>query len=222
MTPRCQTASARIRRVGIRSFLIGTLTILCGCSLLGNTGPSPDLFQLAAPPAVESASKGTLIRLIVSPVEGAGLIDTHRVLFSNDPIERGFYQFASWTEPPAKQFNRFLMQAIEQSKGFRTVTDPSAAVLGDLQLRVVLTEFYHDTSTPPGLAKVSAQCELIDLRTHSLKARRTFASAVDAKQFDARGAVIALSGASDSVLREIVAWIQDATKDEKSETPPRS
>src|SRR5690606_10839176 len=95
---------------------------------------------------------------------------------------------------------------------FRSVSRLGGSTIGDVQLNTELLQFFHDTSDSPGKGEVRVRAELIDLRSREVLAQTEFHGSASAKEYNARGAVEALSTATSLVLDQLVPWAASAAR----------
>ena len=201
----------QISRKRVQFILLAAYVMLTfgGCSMLfGVEAWDEKLYQI---PEVRLSSDGGYkhqsgIRLTVRPTISSQLINSQRILFTSDGIERGFFQFANWAEPPPKRITSLLVQALGESKIFDSVSLASTSAAADYQLVTELLECIHDTSSSPGNAKVRIRVEMINLSSRELVGQRTFSKEVEVESYDARGTVEAISKAIHGIIEEILQW----------------
>ena len=145
--------------------------------------------------------------LLVAPVTAAGFYRSREIVYSRATGTRGYYQFNSWTEPPAIAIGGALMSKLERSHAFRAVAPTASGAEGALLLRVHLDELYHDAATSPGTARIALTAQLSDPRTRGLLDKRSFTASAPASSYDADGAVAGLRQALDQALDELVRWV---------------
>jgi len=148
--------------------------------------------------------KGTLL---VLETEAAPFLASRKIIFSDSPSERGYYQYASWTESPNKQITGLLVNRLEESKALSTVTKVSGTTVGDFQLNSELLELYHDISERPGKARVSLRVELVNLKTRKIIAQKKFSAQAKLEEYDAAAAVEGLSHAVSNILHQVQSWL---------------
>jgi ABC-type uncharacterized transport system auxiliary subunit len=96
-----------------------------------------------------------------------------------------------------------------QARGrFASVTGMSAGVRADLVLNIGIVQFYHDVAVQPAVVRVELSAELIDWRTRSLLAQRTFATSAPVTAADAQAAAEAFNRAVTAALDALVPWVE--------------
>jgi len=160
-----------------------------------------------APPA--SAAAPLEATLLVAPTTAAPFYDTQEMAFSRASGTRAYYQYSSWTEPPARSLSAMLVARNDSAHLFRTAMLATRGARGgaSLLLRMHLDEIYHDAASPPGQARLSLTAELSDPSPQGgLIARRTFEASAPAASYDADGAAQAARRALAALLDDVSAW----------------
>ncbi len=78
---------------------------------------------------------------------------------------------------------------------------------GDFQLNTRLVDFYHDSATPPGVALMILEAELLRRADARLLERRIFIAQEPVQSYDAAGATDALGRAANRVMDELTLWL---------------
>lgn len=150
--------------------------------------------------------------LLVNPALASPFYDTQSLVFSRAPGQRAYYQFAAWTERPARALSELLARRLEAGGGFRAVAATTAGVRGDIVLHNRLEEFYHDVAEKPGSVRIEVTAVLVDPVERTLIARRRFVLSAPVASENAPGAVAAFNQATTALLDEMSAWIARAAK----------
>ncbi|MBI5331586.1 MAG: membrane integrity-associated transporter subunit PqiC [Betaproteobacteria bacterium] len=197
-------------------FLILLGGVLAACSLPGKERAPVTRYVLTDPGPVVRSTKSLPGVLLVREMETSDFYQDTRLAFSREPATRGHYQYAYWTEAPARRLTWLLRQRLESGGGFGVVDSTGSGIAGDYQLNTRLIDFFHDASVPPGTALVVLEAELVKRASGRLAARRVFAAQQAAVSHDARGAAEALGRAANRVMDELVVWLPEA-----ADAPPR-
>jgi cholesterol transport system auxiliary component len=168
------------------------------------------LEDLTKPGAAKSGGEGGRV-LLVHAAAASPFYETQNLAFSRAPGQRAYYQFAGWTERPARRLTELLTRRLEALGGFRSIASSTAGVRGDVLLNLRLEEFYHDADAKPGAARIEVSAELIDIAGRTVLARRRFAQSAPVAEESARAAVAALNQATSGLLDELSAWIESTT-----------
>jgi len=190
--------------------VIALACLFAGCAGLGGR----DAHRYYVLEALEPASPAPTLKqeatLLVAPTTAAGFYDTQEIVFSPSAGTRAYYQFSSWTEPPARRLGALLVPRLERGGAFRVVAAATGGVRGTLLLRTDLEEMYHDAAMPPGSVRITLTAELSDPAKRTLLARRTFVTTAPVASHDASGAVQGFRRALGTLLDEIAAWVASA------------
>jgi cholesterol transport system auxiliary component len=184
---------------------------LAGCAGFGSKDVQRYFVLEVAPP--KSAAPASAPRsgptLLIAPTGASSFYDTQEIVFSRTEGQRNYYQFSSWTEPPARTLDRLLAVRLDNTGNFAAVVPTTSGVRGSLLLRAQLVEMYHDVSTEPGEVDVTLDVSLSDPATRVLVARRSFVAAVPVASADAVGAVHAFDLALTRILDDVAAWTSE-------------
>ena len=193
----------------MRFLLLSVVLFSSGCSLFALEAEQRKYYVL--PVEVKGGTEHLApedgLRLLVKEPRGEGFIGTQRIIFKRDAVEQGYYQSASWVEPPTKKLGQLIIEALAQRALFRSVTRSASGSLGDLQLNTEVMEFYHDSAAEPGVVVVKVGAELINLRTRGVIAQREFYARAAVSEFSARGAVEGFGAATTELLQELTSWV---------------
>lgn len=184
---------------------------LAGCAGLGSKDVQRYFVLEVAPPssALPASAARSGPTLLIAPTGASSFYDTQEIVFSRVEGQRNYYQFSSWTEPPARSLDRLLAARLDGSGNFAAVVSTTSGVRGSLLLRAQLVEMYHDASTEPGEVEVTLEVSLSDPLTRVLVARRSFVAAVPVASGDAVGAVHAFDLALTRILDDVAAWTSE-------------
>jgi cholesterol transport system auxiliary component len=192
--------------------VLAGLALLTGCVSVPDVPPREYyvLEDLGQPGAAQPGAATSARVLLVQPAAASPFYDTQHLAFSRAPGQRAYYQFAAWTERPARRLGELLTRRLEARGSFRAVAATTAGVRGDVVLNLRLEELYHDAGAPPGSARVELSAELIDATGRVIVARRRFAQSAPSAGDNARAAVAAFNQATTALLEELAAWVESA------------
>ena len=182
--------------------LLFAIVCLAGCGQVGRPHPvSHHVLRVAdagaaAAPANAAARQGVLL-----------VRDTETLVYSRTPDTLSYYQYARWSEAPARSLNAHLRQRLNAAGPFEAVVPLGTGVQAEYQLNTRLRDFYHDAAQSPGIARVTLEAELVRRRDARLIARQVFAAEAPAPSHDAAGAAASLGRASDHLLDDLVTWL---------------
>jgi len=145
--------------------------------------------------------------LLLRDTETPGVFQSVRLVYSRTPGILSYYQYARWSETPARALNTLLRQRLNDSGLYGAVVPIGAGVQADYQLNTRLQNFFHDDAQSPGVARVTLEAELVGRRDARLIARQVFQAEAPVASHDATGAATGLGLASGRALDELTAWL---------------
>ncbi|HKA38447.1 MAG TPA: ABC-type transport auxiliary lipoprotein family protein [Burkholderiales bacterium] len=205
-------------RAGVRNTVRVLLLCALGTGLAGclpNPAAVPPqqyfvLSDLAKPAAAKPPAKGVSRTLLINPTVTSAFYDTQSMAYSRAAGQRGYYQFAGWTERPGRRFSELLMHRLEARGAFSSVAFTTAGIRGDVVLNTRLEELYQETnaSTGPGRVVVEVTAEIVDYAERTMLARRRFSQSAATGGDNASAAVNAFNQAVTALLDEISTWVE--------------
>ncbi|HNI06675.1 MAG TPA: ABC-type transport auxiliary lipoprotein family protein [Thiobacillaceae bacterium] len=187
---------------------LAVASLLAGCGLPAGR-PQPVTFHVleVPPPAALAAPATPGPTLLLGDTEAQEILKGLNLVYSRSPGTLGQYQYARWSEPPARRLNLLLRQRLEAGGMFRSVAELGTGIGGDVQLNTRLLDFHHEAVQAPGLARVALEAELLDRRDGRLLARQVFQAEAPAAGYDAAAAARALGQASGRLLDDLTQWL---------------
>lgn len=187
------------------------LALLAGCSLPGKPKESSTYYVLNDPGPIQPSAVTHPGTLLIREMDASVFYQDTRLTYSRAATTRGHYQYAFWSEPPARRLSWMLRHRLEAAGVFATVVPLGAGVLGDYQLNTRLIDFYHDAASDPGMALLLLDAELVRRDTADLVDHRVFVAQVPVPSYDAQGAADGLGQAANQVIDEMVGWLARLT-----------
>jgi len=184
-------------------------TGLAGC--LGGSSVPPRTYyvlQDKAPASDAAATPSGRQSLVVAASAADVFYDAESLVFSRSPGQRAYYQFAAWTDRPARSVVQLAERRLQARGRFASVTSMSAGVRADLVLNIGIVQFYHDAVVNPAVVRVELSAELIDWRARSLLAQRTFTTSAPVATADAKAAAESFNRAVTAALDALVPWVE--------------
>ena len=145
--------------------------------------------------------------LLIDALPPSVFYSSTNVAYSKDTSNRGYYQYAQWTDRPANRVGLLVRDRLRQTCLYRQVALTGEGLTGDYQLALRLTELYHDASAEPGQAVVELDVQLIRRDNARLLAHKIFLAAAPATSFSAKGASAGFDQAVTQVLDELSGWL---------------
>lgn len=184
--------------------------VLTACSLPGQDRRAVAHYVLSDPGPTVVGAKTVQGVLLIREMETSDFYQEIRLAYSRDPATRAHYQYAQWTESPTRRLTWLLRQRLESGQVFGVVDSTGSGLAGDYQLNTRLIDFFHEASSPPGMALMVLEAELVRRASGKLAARRVFVTQEPLTSHDARGAAEALGRAANRIMDELVVWLPEA------------
>src|SRR5262249_45483277 len=145
------------------ALIIVATTCLAAC-LGGGSDPPRTYYVLQdeAPASDAAAAPSGRQSLVVAASAADVFYDAESLVFSRKPGQRAYYQFAAWTDRPARSVVQLAERRLQARGRFASVTSMSAGVRADLVLNIGIVQFYHDAVVNPAVVRVELSAELID------------------------------------------------------------
>jgi len=182
---------------------------LTGC--LGGSSVPPRTYYLLedrGPAVAAGAATAGRQSLAIAGSAADVFYDVENLVFSRQPGQRSYYQFASWTDRPAHLVVRLTESRLRARGRFASVTDLTTGVRPDLVLGVVVRDFYHDLTVKPSVVRVELSAELVDWRTRALLAHAAFTASAAVPSDDAKGAAEAFDQAVTQAIDNLTPWVE--------------
>jgi cholesterol transport system auxiliary component len=181
--------------------------LLGGCLRLPGPGQAVTYHVLTDPGPVVKSPRTHAATLLVREMDAPALYQVPNPVYSREAGTRMHYQFARWSEPPAKRLTWLLRQRLEAAAVFEVVSPLGGGVRGDYQLNTRLVDFYHDTASPPGIVLLVLEAEVLRRTDARLLERRIFVAQQAVSSHDAAGATEAMGRAANRVIDELTLWL---------------
>lgn len=181
--------------------------LLAGCLRMPGPGQAVTYYVLSDPgPLVKSphSHSGTLL---LREMDAPALYQVPSPVYSREAGTRAHYQFARWSEPPAKRLTWLMRQRLDAAGVFAVVSPLGGGVRGDYQLNTRLVDFYHDAASPPGVVLLVLEAELLRRSDARLLERRLFVAQQAVSSNDAAGATEAMGRAANRVIDDLTLWL---------------
>lgn len=194
-----------IAGLGVCATLLAT-----GCAGLElGSGQATTWYTLEPPPASLDSQPARIDKvLLLGAITANPFYDSTQLAYSRSQIARAYYQYAAWTERPARRLVTLLETRLLQRGAFLTVAESTAGIRGDLLLQLSLDEIYHDAAAVRPVGRVAVRAELIDSRNRTLVARERFEAQAPVATSDAAGAVRAMNAATGQMLDDVARWVE--------------
>ena len=128
--------------------------------------------------------------------------------------KRDSFTQSQWAESPNRAITNRILSMLQNSKIFSTVQVSKSRTQSDLFLETNIEDFvqYFSKDEKKSYVKAIITMTLIDTKTKSILASKTFEKQVESKSIDAQGGVVALNSALFDILLESQQWMAGACK----------
>jgi cholesterol transport system auxiliary component len=180
--------------------------VLAGCGILPKKQPlalyAPEV-HVSADPSWPTVSW----QLQLPRPHAAELLDSPRIVVRPLPGELQVYKGAVWAQPAPDLLQDTLVRAFEDSGRIAGVARHGTGIAGDYELLLDLRRFDSDYAGGAGpTATIEIGAKLIDTRSNSVFANRTFRQVHAATATDIGAVAQALEQALGALTREVVGW----------------
>jgi len=186
-------------RISPRFVLLGLLAL----NACAGSAP-PRTFDLIAPQEVASSGKGRALLVVAEP-SALQALDTMRILVTTRGNGLAYLPDAQWADRLPKLFQARLIQSFENGRRLQAIGRPGDGLVPAAQLNTDIRRFGYDEAS--GEAVIEMSVKIINDRTGRILAATLLTSRVPVAGNDAESVSAALDAASQSLLRDIVAWV---------------
>jgi ABC-type uncharacterized transport system auxiliary subunit len=179
--------------------------LLAGCLRLPGPGQAVTYHVLTDPGPVVRVPRPHPGTLLVREMDAPALYQIPSPVYSREAGMRMYYQYARWSEPPAKRLTWLLRQRLEAAGVFAAVAPLGGGVRGDYQLNTRLVDFYHDIAT--GVVLLVLEAEILRRSDARLLERRMFVAQQSVTSPDAASATEAMGRAANRAIDELTLWL---------------
>lgn len=124
------------------------------------------------------------------------------------------YSQSQWKEPPSSMITSLLLENIRKSELFSSLHLAQSRVKSDFILETNIEEFmqFYSNDLKDSHVKVTFNLSIIDAKTNSVMASKTFSSQVNTKTADAKGGVEAFEEALFEIITKNIEWLSEVCK----------
>ena len=197
-------ANAHWRTPGRACRVLAPLLLLAGCTgLPAPQAVSENIYVLEAQPVTKTAqARRDLVMAVGMPRARTGL-DTPAMVYVQQPHELNYFVTSRWADTPARMLEPLLVQAMEQTGGFRAVVQETSAVPADVRLDTEIIRLQQDFTTQPSRLLLTLRAQLIDVRGQRVLAVRLFDESENVASDNAYGGVTAANRAVQRLLGQL-------------------
>lgn len=186
------------------SLVLTSVALLAGCA--GFSAPqaaSQTIYVLESQRGTNTVQVRRNLVLAVSKPQTRPGFDTPQMVYVQQPHELNYFVTSRWADTPARMLGPLLVQAMEQTGGFRAVVQVPGALPGDVRLDTELIRLQHDFVTRPSRVLLTLRAQLIDVRGERVLAVRLFDESETAASDNAYGGVTAANRALQRMLDQL-------------------
>ena len=122
-----------MKRITILVLMVG---LFAGCSfkIFGEVDARKSYILNDLKAGTITAEKNSLPTVIIRDTTSSRYLNSQKIVFSETPSTRGYYQFANWFEIPTKRFSAILHKRLSDSGYFVSYLDKSRGEVSGFQL----------------------------------------------------------------------------------------
>jgi cholesterol transport system auxiliary component len=188
---------------------ISLLLLICvamsGCTLLSpvQSGPSNTYLVSAVPSSVVSRSHHSSATLFVAAPIANPLYSTSSMMYSTYAYQIDSFVKSSWAATPSQMLQPLVVQTLQNTHHFRTVSSTVGVGQFDYMLTSQLVKFQQDFVNGRSVFRLTLQVQLIRSATNAIIASKEFVIVEPAPENNPYGGVVAANRAADRMLREL-------------------
>lgn len=203
--------------------IVVPLTLLAGCSVLGN-GKQRDPVTIYAPQVKvtpDPSWPSVTWQLAVAKPTAARVVDSPRIAVRPAPGELQVYKSVTWSQPSTDLIEATVLRALEDSGKIPAVARAGSGIRADYRLIMDLRRYESDYA---GNAAPSATIELTAKLLHTSEQRivasRTFLQVEPSAGVEVAQVATAFDTALEKLGSEVVGWVlttgeADASRDKR-------
>jgi len=189
------------------------LTTIMVVIMAGCTSPTPAQNQyrlgISAVPVKTDTTQCKNKTLKVEQAFGDNLYMSLKMYYVQGKYTQYTYADSRWTETPNDAITEALTKYLRAMQLFKSVQNADSKTKNDMRLEINIEDFmqYFDENEKNSFVNVVITCNLINENTHKTVATKTFHTNMKAPSDNARGGVIALNKALDTIVKECGLWL---------------
>lgn len=179
------------------------LMFMAGCNTLqpvknGELSTYTLQAQFQSGPAVAS---GAPVLLVTRPRAHPGF-ESSRMAYVRKSHELEYFSRNQWVDTPAKMLAPILVQALEASGAFASVSQASGGITAQLRLDSEIVRLQQEFTSVPSKVRFTLRAQLIDVAGRRILATREYDISENAASDDPYGGVVAANRAVHRALSE--------------------
>ncbi len=200
-------SKASIRIVAVMA-LAALLSACGGVSLLGPSGPPPDVYDLSPKSTFDDDLPTVNWQLVVEEPVASRALDTDRIMIKPSALEIGYVAGARWSDRAPRMIQTRLVESFENSDRIVAIGRQVIGLRGDYNLKSELREFQVEyfREGENGSVLVRMNFKIIAMPSGTILASTTFdrREEVDGDGMDA--VIVAFDDALGGVMKRAVQW----------------
>ncbi len=202
--------SKETKMVTVHRFMVlGLLFLFGGCAVKKVPPTHSYLLAPSTPSIAKHSANPRLDSLRILVAHPTRISESTAIYYLDDRYRQQPYSYSRWYDTVATMFEGKLLRAIERSGIAKNVAGRSSAAKTRLLLEVAILDFVHDCSgVEPSKGRAVLLASLIWSRNGKTVASRLFEAETDAPQRSAAGGVAALNEASDTIVADLIEWLE--------------
>ena len=201
----------------VKAFCLAWFGILL---LSGCTSPTParDEYRLTTlVPTLQVKQTQCLKKTLkVDHALSDNLFVSSKMYYAQGKYKQYAYARSRWVQSPNDQITQSVTEYIRAMHLFKSVQNANSKTKNDFRLEINIEDFmqYFDENEKNSYAKVALTCHLINTKTHTVYATKSFTFVVQANSDNALGGVEALNKALNTFLKECGMWLRGVCLDQ--------
>lgn len=185
-------------------FLLFSLLLLQTCSVFSPVKVEPNnIFVLNKIPYVAVKRSSTSINLLVTQASSNPLYNSSAMAYSIAPYQVNYFALNSWATPPAQMINSTLVQTLQNTHYFHSVSGAPAVGQYDYILNVQLVELRQEFCKSSSQVHLTLLVQLINMENARIIATKRFSIVEPTTQKTPFGGVAAANRATAKLLKRI-------------------
>lgn len=193
--------------------IIPSLLLLSGCTTIT---PSINEYTILPRPVTANVSASSLspLTLRIAGIKTVPSLASKNLYYLYEKGENGSYLYSRWSDTPAVLIERSLASVLQEKNLFKAFFPSSSSAQSDLILESDLNAFYHrinNNGTSDGYIDITYR--LIDSTTKRTLSSKHFTILSPAPSNNAKGAVDALTQATETLSEQCAQWLATTLKE---------
>jgi cholesterol transport system auxiliary component len=195
------------------------LTACGGVSLLGPTGPPPNVYDLSPKSTFDDDLPTVDWQLTVEEPTASRALDTDRITVKPTPFEVGYLSGARWSDRAPRMIQTRLVESFENTHHIVAVGRQTIGLRGDYNLKSELREFqaeFFDGDDGPSVL-VRMNFKIIEMPAAEIIASNTFERRESIPDRNMSSIITGFDDALGGVMKHAVQWTLRTVEDYRTE-----